>query len=115
VRLCNGSTYRYFKNIFYPVLNPKEPILIYRIIPVQSPKTYPKVVDYYFSKTANTQIQKLTYENLRDAFPENPVFQIYLRDFFSHGENLFEIDNHSGCFKLNMLYKQSLALQNIKP
>lgn len=114
VRLCNGSTYRYFQNIFYPVLNPKEPILIYKIIPAQSPKTYPKTVNYYFSKDAASPIEKLTSENLKNAFPENAVFQKFLREFFGNGEDLFAWDDNNGCYKINMLYLRSLVLRKQK-
>lgn len=114
VRLCDGSTYRAFENIFYPVLNLKEHILIYKIIPAQSPKTYPKTVNYYFSKDAASPIEKLTYENLKNAFPENPLFQKFLHEFFGNGENLFVWDDNNGCYKINVLYHRSLVIQNQK-
>lgn len=107
VRLCDNSTIRFYENREFPIVNPNEPILIYKILVVSSAKTYPKPNEYFFSKDAYSPPQPLTIERLRAAFPENKEFCRLLEETFSADDELLKYSRHFQMYMINVLYKKS--------
>lgn len=108
VRLCDNRTIRFYDDREFPIVNPNEHILIYKIQAVSSPKTYPKPNEYFFSKDAYSPPQPLTIEKLRAAFPENKEFCRLLEETFTADDELLKYSRHFQMYMINILYKQSL-------
>lgn len=108
VRLCDNRTIRFYDNREFPIINPDERILIYKILTVNSPKTYPKPNEYFFSKDAYSSPQPLTIEKLRAAFPENKNFCRLLEENFTSDDELLKYSGHFKMYLINVLFKKSL-------
>lgn len=105
VRACDGHDYRFASNLCYQVLEPKD-IYIYAHdvwVPQNMGRVNRAVRGYYFSVGYNGQIQALTLENLKHAFPENHRFVDILDAAFGGGQNLAEFDEAHRTFKVNRL------------
>ena len=59
IKYCDGSTVRVYNNSEYPLINPDETILIYKVISGSGSKGSPSITRYYFSKDAKGKIQEL--------------------------------------------------------
>ena len=91
-RACDRHDYRFASNLEYQILEAKE-LYIYALdTQVSQGRTSRTVREYYFSVGDNGQIQMLTLENLKRAFPENHRFHVWLDTTFGAGENLAEYD-----------------------
>ena len=102
-QLCNGEVYRFVSNTLeYIILNPKEQVLIYKHETVPS-KGNPKITHYFFSKDADSAIQKLTLANLKAAFPTNHKFHDALDGYFKSDADLAEYDSFHKMYKINHL------------
>src|SRR5690606_37851858 len=87
VRYCSGAVERIFQGKVYPMVNPGEAILIYKITIPAIGKTQPAQTKWYFSKDAAWPIQPLTIGNLVGAFPDNHVFHdAIMAEFKTEGE-----------------------------
>jgi hypothetical protein len=100
-QLCNGEIYRFVSNIKnFLILNPKEQILIYKEAVVTG-KGSLSHVDYFFSKDVASNVQPLTMENLKAAFPTNHKFQYSLDSAFENDANLARYDSFHKMYKIN--------------
>ena len=82
IKYCDGSTVRVYNNSEYPLINPDETILIYKVISGSGSKGSPSITRYYFSKDAKGKIQELTIYNMKAAFPDNHKFHHLLGEPF---------------------------------
>lgn len=106
-RDCAGQSYRFVsENDHYPILNPGEPILIYKLVrpPIAKQPGYTKL---FFSKDAGAPLQELTVETLKRAFPENHAYHDRLDAQFSNGGDLSAYDPLHRMTKINWLLKES--------
>lgn len=104
----SGTIFRYQNKIFYPIINPNESILMYRIETHSgTPKSPSITINHYFSKDAFSPIQRLTVNNLENTFAENKAFSEFLEIHFKDDESLTEYDNVHHVFKVNRLLQLS--------
>jgi hypothetical protein len=106
-QLCGGEIYRFVSNTNeYLILNPKEQILIYKEAVVTG-KGSLSHVDYFFSKDAASDVQPLTMENLKAAFPTNHKFQYSMDAAFENDANLARYDSFHKIYKINRILEVS--------
>ncbi|HTS45595.1 MAG TPA: hypothetical protein VMH01_14450 [Puia sp.] len=67
-----------------------------------------KTDKYYFSKDVNSEIQPLTIENLKNAFPLNHKFHYAIDAEFRSDKELLAYDKYLKTYKIEYLYSQSL-------
>jgi len=104
---CGGAIYRLGTDKHYQVMNPTEKILLY-VIEFPGSKGQPKKDYYYFSASASGDIQELTLDNLKKAFPDNHKFHDALDAEFAAGSDLVLYDSFHKMYKVNRLYSNSL-------
>lgn len=106
-RDCAGQSFRFVAdNLHYPISNPTEPLLIYKLVqpPIAKDPGYTKL---YFSKDAGTPVEALTLANLKKAFPQNHPFHDRLDAQFSKGGDLAAYDAMHRMTKINWLLQGS--------
>lgn len=106
-RDCDGHEYRFAaRNEHYPILNPGEELLLYKVEQPAVGKN-PGSVRLYFSPTAAAPIQPLTRLAVKQAFPDNHRFHDLLDAQFPPGTDLTAYDQMHHMTKLNWLLRQS--------
>ena len=108
IKYCDGSIVRIYNNMDYPLINPDETIMIYKVSSGTGTKGSPRVIKYYFSKDANGKIQELTIYNLKAAFPDNHKFHDLIDMEFHTDIELASYDDFHKIMKINRLLKNSL-------
>lgn len=103
-RECGGKDYRFAGNKHYPILNPAEPILIYRVETKPVAKK-PGKTAYYFSKDASSPVQPLTMANIKAAFPDNHPFHDALDAQIQAEGKLADYDAFHKMFRINHVYQ----------
>lgn len=103
-KACGGTSYRFVDEKVYQILNPYEPIVLYRYFVY----TRDAKVEYFFSHGNHTVVQELTNANLKKAFPDNPKFHELLDLTFETNWDLVRYDNRRKAYKLLIVYAQSL-------
>lgn len=106
-RDCEGQSFRFMAdNQHYPIINPAEPVLIYKIIqpPIAKVSGYTKL---YFSKEAGSPVEALTLANLKNASPQNHPFHDRLDAQFGNGGDLSAYDTMHRMTKINWLLQES--------
>jgi hypothetical protein len=107
-RDCDGRDYRFASNNqHYPILNPGEELLIYKVEQAAVGKN-PGYVRLFFSPTAAAPIQPLTLLAVKKAFPDNHRFHDLLDAQFQSGD-LTAYDAMHHMTKINWLLRQSQA------
>lgn len=99
--------HRFYDGNTYTVLNPNETILLYSKTTFSAFKTSQTIVNYYFSKAANTEVIPLTKWNLKHAFPTDSIFHELLDMEFSSDSNLIFYDSFYKIYKINRLFQVS--------
>ena len=105
---CNGETYRIVNRQDLQVLNPDEYIIIYRRNISRPPSGKTNVTNYYFSKGPDSDVQQLTFKNLKKGFPENQRFYLQVESMFKYNTELKAYDNQHKMYMINWIYKKSL-------
>lgn len=105
---CNGETYRIVNSYDLQVLNPEEYIIIYRKNITRPPTGKTNVTNYYFSKGPNSNVQQLTFKNLKKAFSENQRFYRQVDSMFKYNTELKVYDDQHKMYMINWIYKKSL-------
>jgi hypothetical protein len=106
IKGCEGQIVRVFQGNNYYLLNPNEGISIYK--EVLNPVNKGNVIRlrYYFSIDSVSEIQDLTIDNLKAAFPENREFENVLNTNFKDDSDLYAYNKASKCFELNRFYNE---------
>ncbi len=104
-RDCDGASYRFVTEKVYKILNPFDPIVIYRYF-VYTPKN--PVVDYFFSKGNSGLVEELTKANLKRAFPDNQKFHDLLDLSFKDELDLSSYDRRKKRYKLITVYTKGI-------
>ena len=102
-RACDGRDYRFAENFEYRILEAKELYIYLRDVTTSSGKTFYTRREYYFSLGPQGQIQALTLNNLKQAFPDNHKFHDSLDMMFGTQQNLAVYDDFHKMFKVNRL------------
>jgi hypothetical protein len=105
-RDCDGRDYRFASNNqHYPILNPGEELLLYKVEQPTVGKS-PGFVRLFFSPNAEAPLQPLTLLAVKKAFPNNHRFHDLLDAQLPHG-NLTAYDQMHRMTKINWLLQQS--------
>ena len=107
VQYCSGVVERLFQRKTYPMVNPNEPILVYKVTTTQATKGHPILISWYFSKDANSPIQQLTIQNLLSAFPDNHAFHDAIMADFKTDDELNRYDTMHKMMRINRLFENS--------
>ncbi len=102
-QLCNGEFFRFLDNDRLTLAD-KSGLWIYtkEVIETVSPKRGAKrVIQYYFSKDGNSEIESLTFSNLKDALPDNKALFSEMELLFSSNSALHVYNQSTGTFKIN--------------
>lgn len=108
IKYCDGSITRIYNNSEYPLINPDEKIMIYKIISGPATKGSPSITRYYFSKDAMGKIQELTIYNIKAAFPDNHKFHDLIDMEFHSNDELTAYDDFHKTMKINRVLQNSL-------
>lgn len=99
-RNCNNEIFRFKGKIELLLLNTGEQILIYTHIVSKPPTGRTNVTNYYFSLGIYSLVQELTIKNLKNAFPENLIFNNFIDKNFRLNTDLAAFDKKIKCIKL---------------
>jgi hypothetical protein len=107
-RDCDGRDYRFASNNqHYPILNPGEALLLYKVEQPTVGKN-PGYVHLFFSASSAAPILPLTLLAVKQAFPDNHRFHDLLDAQFQGGDlTVYDAMHHMT--KLNWLLRQSQA------
>ena len=108
VRYCSGKVERLYQRKTYPMVNPGETILLYKIVTPAMGKARPAQTNWYFSKDAAYPIVPLTIKNLVGAFPQNHSFHDAVIAEFKTDAELTRYDDAHKMMRINRLYLNSL-------
>jgi hypothetical protein len=106
-RTKDGQNFRFFENRNYPILNPTEPILIYVVSSGTGMRNSPFTEQYYFSRTASSNILPLSLKTLEIEFADNLEFTKLLSVYFKPNDSLSEYDRLHHIYKINRLFELS--------
>ncbi len=102
-RDCTGQAFRFVSdNLHYPISNPTEPLLIYKLVQAPVAKN-PGATKLFFSRDAGAPVEALTLANLKNAFPKNHLFHDRLDAQFGNGGDLTAYDVMHRMTKINWL------------
>lgn len=107
VRYCSGAVERLYQRKTYPMVNPGEGILAYKVFIASMGKSQPAQTKWYFSKDAASPIQPLTINNLVQAFPDNHAFHDAIIAEFNTDEELPKYDTVHKMMRINRLYENT--------
>ncbi len=109
IKYCDGSITRIYNNSEYPLINPDEKIMIYKVVSGSTGKGGSTLnTIYYFSKNATSKIQELTIYNVKTAFPENHKFHDLMDMAFHNDDELIQYDEFHKIMKINRVLQNSL-------
>lgn len=98
-----GNIFRIYNGKTYPVLNPSETILIYKVAEGPAQKGQTPIYFYYFSKDATKEILPLSMGYFENEFNDNKPFQDMLEIHFTNTNSLLEYDSMHKMYKVNRL------------
>lgn len=104
VRYCSGDVERIYQKKVYPMVNPGEDILLYKVATLPMGKGQPAQTTWYFSKDAASPVQPLTINNLVQAFPDNHAFHDAIISEFKTDGELSAYDTAHKMTRINRLY-----------
>ena len=108
VRYCDGSFVRLYNNSEYPLINPNETVMIYKVTSGPGNKSSPSTARYYFSKNEKGKILELTINNIKSVFPDNHKFHDLIDMEFHSNSELTAYDEFHKTMKINRVLKKSL-------
>ncbi|HNP94044.1 MAG TPA: hypothetical protein PKJ63_00400 [Cyclobacteriaceae bacterium] len=104
-RDCDGKTYRFVDERVYQILNPYDPIVLYRYF-VYIPKD--PTVEYFFSKKYDGEVRELTKDNLKHAFPDNHEFHMLIDNGFKDNLDLASYNKKNKAYKLMEVFLKTI-------
>lgn len=102
---CDENVYRFVDQKVYTILNPQDPIVLYRYF-VYIPKD--PINDYFFSVGSDGDVIELTKTNLKETFPDNQKFHELLDLSFKDELSLSSYDKRKKVYKLMTVYVKSM-------
>jgi len=112
VQKATTGNYRIFHKSSYRIVDTAGFYLYYRYVQNEHTrgKGLIKTDEYYFSTDSAADIQLLTIENLKRAYPENHRFHYDIDAHFRSDRELMAYDPFTKMYKLKYLYMQSLKM-----
>lgn len=112
IRDGKGADYRFYNDIEYRILQ-TDTIYIYsknETVKTGSSKNQrtSQVTRYFFSKTGDSELLALTYENLKQAFPDNHKMHNSIEMEFKSESDLSAYDKFHKTFKIVKFLKESM-------
>jgi hypothetical protein len=105
IKSCEGEIVRIYQGSNYYLLNPTERIPIYKALMNPVSKGNIIRVKYCFSIDPVSEMQDLTIDNLKAAFPENHPFANAIVASFKEDSDLYAYNNINKCFELNLVFE----------
>ena len=103
----NGINYRVFNGDAFVIVDTADFFFYMQTRQVTGMKWHPqKQTYYYFSLTANSNIEALTKTNIENAVAYNNQFDHYLSTTFKSDEELIAYDKRNKKYKLKYLYEE---------
>ncbi len=110
-RNCEKKVYRFYKNSEYQILNSQR-IWMYDKPQESGTGMSPNIdIFYYFSVTQDSQILPLTFDNLKDAFPNNIKFHDLLDSSFKGEAELSAYDKYLQKYTLVHVFEESMKME----
>lgn len=103
---CKGQTFRMGESKKYTILNPYEPLQLYKHETRQHKRT---ALHYYFSKQFDSPLILLTMKNLIDAFEDNQDFLKVINVKFKRDAQLTRLDKRTKRFVLSDIYSRTTS------
>jgi hypothetical protein len=109
-RNCQNKTYRFYNGEAYLLIDTAGFYMYYqyRVEENINGKGLIKKDEYFFSKNADGNLQLLTIDNLKNAFPDNHNFHYALDANFRSDKDLTAYDSFQKNYKIKYLYNQSV-------
>jgi hypothetical protein len=109
-RTCQNKNYRFYNGEAYLVVDTAcfYTYYQYRSEELNKGKELIKKDEYFFSKNADGDMQPLTVDNLKSAFPDNHRFHYALDANFKSDKDLIAYDRFQKNYKIKGLYNQSV-------
>jgi hypothetical protein len=109
-RSCGNKNYRFFKNEVYQIMDTADFFIYYQYKSEEQTrgKGLVKMDEYYFSRNGNDDLQSLSSDNLKKAFPKNARFHYALDANFKSDKDLIAYDKYQNMYKIKYLYNESL-------
>lgn len=106
----NPTTKTATKKMGYTIMNPGEPITIYKYVHAShSPKEADKYAPKYFFVTKSSDVlQELTKKNLKNAFPDSHPFHDALDENIKEDKDLINYDSFHKMYKLSHIYQTTI-------
>ncbi len=106
----NPTTSTATKKMGYTIMNPGEPITIYKYVhAAHSSKEADKYAPKYFFVTKSSDaLQVLSKEKLKNAFPDSHPFHDALDANFKEDKELINYDSFHKIYKLNRIYQTTI-------
>ncbi len=111
IQYCDGAIIRIYKNLEYPLVNPNEMIMIYKVVSMGFGKNNPPKTEYYFSKDVKSEIETLSIYNLKKAFLSNHKFHGLIDAVFHQDKELYAYDDFHKIMKINRVLQNSLEIK----
>ncbi len=109
VKNCDGSIIRMYAGSEYPLLNPEETIMIYKVLGGSESNDGFNKTKYYFSKDAQGKIEDLTIAKIKAAFSGNRKFLDLVDLEFHSDAELSAYDNINKKMKINSVLEKSFT------
>jgi len=104
IKSCEGQIIRIYQGNNFYLLNPGEPIPIYKTVANAVSKGSIIRVKYCFSTDIISEIRDLTIDNLKAAFPQKDHFAETINAHFKDDSDLYAYNQINKCFELNEVY-----------
>ncbi len=108
-RNCQNKTYRFYNGEAYQLLDTAGFYIYYQYRSEQNikGKGLVKKDEYFFSKNVAADLQLLTIDNLKNAYPGNHAFHYALDANFRADKDLIAYDRFTKTYKIKYLFNQS--------
>ena len=104
----NGGCYRFYNGETYPIINPREGIILYRVN-ARTVKGMNNTPEWFFSKDASSPVLPLTLANMKSAFSGNAAFIDVLETSFSKDDELNQYDSYFKKYRINKLFENTIT------
>jgi len=105
IKSCEGQIVRIYQGNNYYLLNPGEPIPIYKAMINPVSKGCAIRVKYCFSVDMVSEIRDLTIDNLKAAFRQKDRFAEKINAHFKDDSDLYAYNETNKCFELNEVFQ----------
>lgn len=109
---CEKGIYRFFEKEVYKIEEPGKIYIYSREVPNAQSKSPANTTVYYFSREPQGNIEVLSIDNLKKAYPENTKFHYLLDHSQNDNGSIEQYEASHGSFKVNLIYALSSEKNN---